>query len=356
PAKQLAYDIKFKKRITSLILKDSVTSDTIFWVNGTGGLPFLGDDFPLGDSRKSGQTTSLVSLTYTSGGLGEGWEKQMTYQVVADNLVSIKQWQKYIFREMWGILLTSGMIFLFVFGLLFYSIYSLLRQRKITDLKTDFINNITHEFKTPLATLGVAVKLLWEGMRGQGEVAAEAVRIIDRQHRRLVNLTDQVMKNTLQGSELVLRLEPVAIGPYLQTVFSDFLLAAENVDVTIVHEWDGVNQQVPLDIFYFTTAVLNVLENAVKHNPHPVRLICKVNIEDHLEIRIIDDGKGIAIEHRPYVFDKFYRGGNGDTHETKGLGLGLYYTKQIVLAHGGTISLEREQGTGTQLAFTLPLH
>lgn len=355
PAKQLAYELAFQKRIKSLVLKDSFAADTIFGTSGTESLPFLGDNFPLGDSRKSGQTTSQVSLTYS--GEEREAEKQMTYQVVTDNLVSIKQWRRYILREMWGILLASGLIFCFVFGLLFYSIYSLLRQKKITELKTDFINNITHEFKTPLATLGIAIKLLRENAHERGsEVATEAVRIIDRQNRRLVALTDQVTNNTLQGSELTLRLEPVTIGPYLQTVFSDFLLGAANTNVTMRYELDGLNQQVSIDPFYFTTALLNVLENAVKHNPKPVRLSGSVSIEDRLHIHIIDDGRGIAVEHRPYVFDKFYRGGNRDTHDTKGLGLGLYYAKQIILAHGGTIDLISEEGRGSQLIFSLPLH
>lgn len=356
PPEQLAYGLKFQKRITALIIKDSLRPDTIFWATGAESPRLIGDDFPFAGSRKSGHSTSQVSLTYTVDEEGMELKKMMTFQVETDNLVSIKKWRKYILQEMQGILLVSVLIFLFVFSLLYYSIRSLMKQRKITEIKTDFINNITHEFKTPLATLSIAVKLLKENTADQGSgMVAEAVNIIDRQNRRLMALTDQVTDSTLRQTELKLRREAVAIISYLRTVFSDFLLSAADRKLSITHDFGELDEKVMLDRFYFTTAIINVLENAIKHNPEPVSLHCGIRLGECLELKIRDNGTGIPAKQQAYVFDKFYRGGQRETHETKGLGLGLYYTKQIVLAHGGAISLLSEEGHGTQITIMLPL-
>ena len=224
------------------------------------------------------------------------------------------------------------------------AIKALIKQKKVSDIKTDFINNITHELKTPLTTLAVATKILQRNEIRENEHAfTSVVDTIDRQNNRLQQLIDQVMTSSLGYEEMELRKEKVAAHPFLNRIISDFKITCPNI--TIVTHFNAFETTLVLDTFHLATAIVNVLENAVKYGCTNITVNTSSE-NNRFNISMQDDGIGIAKNKQLFLFDKFYRVEQGNLHSTKGLGLGLYYVDQIVKAHQGTIQVISEPGKG----------
>ena len=273
--------------------------------------------------------------------------------------MNINGWKKIVLKRMYGIFAIALSLFLFVFGLLYYSIKNLIKQKKIADVKTDFVNNITHELKTPLATLTLATKMLSNNTVKQNEIVLnQTVQTIERQNKRLQKLIDQVLDNSLGYQEIKLKKEEVKINDYLNTVLDDFLLSVKDKNVSIKRDFTKSNIQnltsniLKIDKFYFTTAILNILENAVKYNGNEIKI--NSQIKDKFTLSIKDNGIGISKKEQKNLFEKFYRVANKDVHNVKGLGLGLYYTNQIIKAHSGEIKVNSEEQKGTEFVIEIP--
>ena len=258
---------------------------------------------------------------------------------------------------MTSVLVLSILIFSLVIGLLYYSIKSFITQKKIAEVKTDFINNITHELKTPLATLSLSTKMLKkEEVKAQPAIVDSTINTIDRQTHRLQKLIDQVLNNSLGYQDIELMKEQVVINDYLNTVLDDFQLSVKNDNVNIQRKIMTGSASISLDKFYFTTGIFNILENAVKYNAGDVEIDFTADIENDLKISITDNGIGISEHNQKQLFEKFYRVGNKEVHDVKGLGLGLYYTNQIVIAHHGKITIQSAEGEGATFTITIPIH
>jgi signal transduction histidine kinase len=176
--------------------------------------------------------------------------------------------------------------------------------------------------------------------------------VIERQSKRLQNLTDQVFKNTSHYQQIQLKKEMVIMHDYLNTLLNDFSISANNI--VIVRQLEIETTTVLLDKFYFTTAILNLLENAVKYNRNGVEIFVNANSSDKFVISIQDNGIGISEKNQVHLFEKFFRVGNQKVHNVKGLGLGLYYTSQIVKAHGGEIRIESKENKGAEFIIEIP--
>lgn len=343
-------DLRFQKRLASLVLVDSLENDTILAdVAGTSIL-LVGEEFEKGMWHRVGRSTSQTSVSVDID--PDRDLEVIRYVLVADNLVNISGWQAKVFGEMRNLLLASVLIFILVFGLLYYSIKTLISQKKIAEVKTDFVNNITHEFKTPLATLSIATKLL-----GKSEMPAKSqqiVSVIERQNTRLQKLTDQVVNHALSYQEIDLNKERIAAGEYLTAVLDDFQLSQGETEISLVRQLDLEEATVMIDKFYLTSALLNILDNAVKYNAPPVEIKVNADVETGFTLLIKDNGQGIPAEHLPHLIDKFYRVGNREVHDVKGLGLGLYFANQVVKAHGGSLGIESAEGEGTCFTIQLP--
>ena len=254
-------------------------------------------------------------------------------QLETQDRMNIDGWEKIVLRRMTSLLILSVFIFLFVFGLLFYSIKNLITQKKIADIKTDFVNNITHELKTPLATLTLATKMLKKKeIISQPNVVESTVNTIERQNMRLQKLIDQVLNNYLGYKEIELNKEVVNASDYLNMIIDDFQLSLDSTSIVIDKNINS-NKEVKIDKFYVTTAILNILENAVKYGKEDLVISFSAAIENSFTVSIQDNGIGIPKKEQSFLFDKFYRVGNKEVHNVKGLGLGLYYTHQIIKAH-----------------------
>lgn len=265
--------------------------------------------------------------------------------------VSVIDWELIILKRMTFILVLSLLSILTLISLFVIALKALIKQKKVSDVKTDFINNITHELKTPLATLGISTKILEQKhIRDNDENFNSIVNTISRQNNRLQSLIDQVMANSLAENEIELQKEKIETENFLQIIVDDFKIAFPKINLKT--DFQTQKTILVLDKFHLTTAFLNVLENAVKYGSNTITVKTKI-VENQFSICFEDDGIGIAKNKQSLLFDKFYRVEQGNLHNTKGLGLGLYYVDQIVKAHQGSVNVISDLGKGTQFTILL---
>ncbi|HEX8270551.1 MAG TPA: HAMP domain-containing sensor histidine kinase [Flavobacterium sp.] len=267
--------------------------------------------------------------------------------------VSVHNWEVIIWQRM-SLILAFAILSIATIVLLFViAIRALIRQKKVSNLKTDFINNITHELKTPLTTLSVSTKILQrDEIRKDHQKMDAIIETISRQNVRLQHLIDQVMQNSLGFEEIELRKEKVIFPEFLATVVADFALA--NPNVAINSNFGTSKAVLNLDKFHLTTAISNVLENAVKYGCENIIVATKME-GDSFRISVQDDGIGISKAKHELLFDKFYRAEAGNVHNVSGLGLGLYYVSQILKAHQGSVTVASESGKGALFHLVIPV-
>jgi signal transduction histidine kinase len=354
--KNLKFDLKFHKIIKNIVLLDSIKNDTIFKENKTTPYRLLGDKFT---HKGEHQISNSLWNTDRSGTVKvNGEERKFSYGLnfETQDYININGWQRIILSNMSLLLIMSVMIFAFVIGLLYYSIKNLITQKKIADIKTDFVNNITHELKTPLATLSLATKILKkEPVIVASKNADATVNTIERQNKRLQNLIDQVLNNSLGYKEIQLKKERLILNDYLHTILDDFLISVNEKDVNVDINIKTNNATVLIDKFFFTTALFNILENAIKYSDESVKINFTATCTNVFKIVIQDNGIGILSENKKLIFDKFFREGNKEVHNVKGLGLGLYYTNQIIKAHKGRIEVLSVKDKGAVFTIEIPL-
>lgn len=265
--------------------------------------------------------------------------------------ISVIDWEMIILKRMTFILILSLLSILTLITLFVIAIKALIKQKKVNDIKTDFINNITHELKTPLATLGISTKILErKDIRDNDKNFNAIVNTISRQNNRLQNLIDQVMANSLAENGIELQKEKTETEDFLLTIVNDFKITYPKINIKTHFQTQKTN--LVLDKFYLTTALLNVLENAVKYGSNTITVKTNLN-QNQFSISIEDDGIGIEKNKQSFLFEKFYRVEQGNLHNTKGLGLGLYYVDQIIKAHQGSVNIVSDLGKGTQFTILL---
>lgn len=355
--KNIGYNLKFQKIVKTIILLDSLgkNKDTVFESKTQPSFHLLGDKFSLEDSHKVSNSRWLTEHNLER--VINGKKKSITFnlQFETEDRMNIDGWGRIVLRRMTSLLTLSIFIFLLVFSLLYYSIKNLITQKKIADIKTDFVNNITHELKTPLATLTLATKMLRKKeIKNQPVIVESTVNTIERQNKRLQKLIDEVLNNSLGYKEIKLKKEIIKADEYLHMIVDDFQLSLDSENI-VFNKSITSDEEILIDKFYFTTAILNILENAVKYCKEDLTIDVSAKITDNFIIKIKDNGIGIPKKHQSSLFDKFYRVGNKEVHNVKGLGLGLYYTHQIIKAHQGEVFVKSEEKSGTIFTIQVPL-
>ncbi|WP_264530640.1 sensor histidine kinase [Flavobacterium sp. N502540] len=286
-------------------------------------------------------------------GTTNGTFENKNYKLLTEDsmYVSVIDWEMIILKRMTFVLILSLLSIATLITLFFIAIKALIKQKKANDVKTDFINNITHELKTPLTTLGISTKILErKDIRDNDENFNAIVNTISRQNNRLQNLIDQVMANSLAENGIELQKENIETENFLLTIVNDFKITYPKIDIKTNFQTQKTN--LLLDKFYLTTALLNVLENAAKYGSNSITLKTNLN-QNQFSISVEDDGIGIEKNKQSLLFEKFYRVEQGNLHNTKGLGLGLYYVDQIIKAHQGSVSVVSDLGKGTQFTILL---
>jgi two-component system, OmpR family, phosphate regulon sensor histidine kinase PhoR len=245
-----------------------------------------------------------------------------------------------------------------VFGFIF-NIYSFLRQKRISEMKSDFVNNITHEFKTPIATVSLASEMLLKpAVLASEEKARKYASIIYDENNRLKNQVEHILQlAVLERGKYTLKIEPVDMHDLIRKVAENIRLLVREKNGDIRIQLDAIHHQVFADHLHLENVITNLLDNASKYSPgSPDIRISTFNRNDFLVVAVEDSGIGISSKNQKYIFRKMYRVHTGNLHNVKGSGLGLYYVKTLVEAHNGSVSLHSEPGKGSRFEFTLPLN
>lgn len=356
--RELGYDVDFKVSIKSIVILDKVENDTIYTATPNNALRLFGEDFNETDSHKVNTSRWFSEHDFIEQQGDEIKTSTFNLEVKTESIIIIKNWKRIVLGRMASLFIGSALLFLFVIGLLYYSIKNLVTQKKIAEIKTDFINNITHELKTPLATLSIATKSLKsETVKKNANAFDNTLDIVDRQSQRLQKLIDQVLDNSLSGEVIVLNKEQVVDNIYFNNLIEDFKLSTQHNNLIIKNEVSDKEFLLRLDKFHFATAILNIMENAVKYGKEHIEIIFKTTTKNgSYFISISDNGIGISEKNHKQIFEKFYRINDGNIHNVKGLGLGLYYTNQIIQAHNGIISIKSDLNKGTSFNIKIPLN
>jgi len=233
---------------------------------------------------------------------------------------------------------------------------NLMEERRLSNLKTDFINNMTHELKTPLSTITVAGKTLeMPQIRGNDQKILETAKLIGKQSVHLNQLINMILEISMwERTQFQLDKRTVEIEEIMDDVVESFKSGGGN-NATISKKYNFSGAKVDLDVVYFTTLLNNLLSNAVKYSDKvPVIDIEGFTEDKNICIKVSDNGIGINKIDQKHVFDKFYRATTGNIHKFKGLGLGLYYVKKIAEAHGGDVTVSSKLGKGSTFTVTLP--
>ncbi len=250
-----------------------------------------------------------------------------------------------VLREMAGILTASGLIVLLL-GLAFYFlIRTILKQRTLDEMKTDFTNNITHELKTPIAVAYAANDALLN-FGGQTDEAKQRhyLTLCRQQLERLSGMVEQILSMSMERRRrFKLNIEPINLSELFQPVIEQQQLKADK-PVTITTHIEPEDLTVQADRAHLSNILNNLIDNAVKYSPNEAHVEIDAS---STAISVTDHGMGIAADKLPHIYDKFYRVPTGDLHDVKGYGLGLFYVKTMVEKHGWSIDVSSTKGEGT---------
>jgi two-component system phosphate regulon sensor histidine kinase PhoR len=239
----------------------------------------------------------------------------------------------------------------------YFTVYFLFRQKRLSEIKSDFINNMTHEFKTPLATVSLASEMLMKKNVNEDPCkTGRYARIIFDENTRLQNQVEQILNvSSLERGEF--RIKPVEtdIHELINKVTSNFNLSISKRKGTLGKELLASRTILSLDKMHITNVLNNLLDNANKYSPDkPQILISTRNVPNGVVISIEDKGIGISHEDQKHIFKNLYRVPTGNIHDVKGFGIGLFYVKTIIESHGGEINLWSEPSIGSRFNVYLP--
>jgi two-component system phosphate regulon sensor histidine kinase PhoR len=273
-------------------------------------------------------------------------------------LVSFPEKRKFLFSELIGITTLSTIFTLIIIIAYSSALSQLIKQRQISEIKTDFINNMTHEFKTPIATINLALDAIKNPkIIDNKDKVFQYLQMIRDENKRMHAQVENVLRiSKLEKKELEIEKEAVDINEIIEVAIDHVNLILEDRGGTIDLHLDATRTTVLLNDVHFTNVIVNILDNAIKYSPeNPVIDIYTENLKDLLFIKIKDQGAGLSKSATTKIFEKFYREHTGDLHNVKGHGLGLAYVKRIVEDHNGQITVESEKGKGSTFIIKLPI-
>jgi signal transduction histidine kinase len=253
-----------------------------------------------------------------------------------------------------SIIFTLVLLLVFVF-----TIYIAFRQRRLSELKSDFVNNMTHELKTPVASISLAAQTLNDADVSNSPRLMECAKnVISEESKRLEFLVEKVLQMSLfDDREVQFKMTPLDANDLISSVASTFVLRVENAGGMLDVDLEAMDSTILVDKMHFINVLFNLMENAVKYRRTDVPLLLvarTLNVGDKIQIIIEDNGIGIRKESLKKIFDRFYRVPTGNRHNVKGFGLGLAYVKRIITELDGTIKVESDYGAGTKFIISLP--
>ena len=296
----------------------------------------------------------ITPLTPPSGSPGENLSPDEVFIVVVPDIKNL------VFLSLRGRIILSGAFTLIILAAFYLTVRTMLRQKKLANIKNDFINNMTHEFKTPIATISLAVDAMRnEKVINDKEKLGYFSSIIKEENQRMNRQVETILKaSQLEKQEVDLNLQPVHVHEVIQDVVDNFMLQLEDKQGKVELQLNAQNDLVNADEVHFSNLVNNLVDNAVKYakeNTPPVIKLTTQSNGKHFTMKIEDNGIGMNRDTVKRIFERFYRAHTGNVHNVKGFGLGLSYVKTMVEAHDGDIKAESTLGKGSTFTLDLPL-
>lgn len=357
----------FPLTITHKLSRDEIRTKikNAFEMHGFKKIPFefavtptsmIGEQVESDNFAKLAQdTVNNISLVYPlispSGSLSEGVSPEELLVIIVPDVKGI------IWRQMSWMVVGSVLFTILIFAAFFVTLKALLKQKKLSEIKSDFINNMTHEFKTPLATISLAVDALKNEKVINDRTKTEYFSgIIKEENKRMNKQVETILQAAmLDKQQIQLNLKTVHAHDLITAAVNNIKLPVEEKQGKLEVNLEATNDLISADEVHFTNLVNNLLDNAVKYSKDNLIIkLCTQNINNHFRIKIEDNGIGMSKETLHRIFEKFYRAHTGNLHNVKGFGLGLSYVKTIVHAHHGKIKAESTLGKGSCFTIDMP--
>ena len=264
-------------------------------------------------------------------------------------------------KQVWGslrwVIFGAGAFMFVIIAAFFVTLRTLFTQKKVAEIKSDFINNMTHEFKTPIATISLAVDALKnEKVQNDKEKLNYFTGIIKEENKRMNRHVESILQAALQEKqELELKLSDVHIHELIEHILDTFVLQLDDKNGEVELKLNAQDDLLKIDSAHFTNMFSNLIDNAIKYSNENVRIKVTTHItQRNFIISVQDNGIGMSKESSKRIFEKFYRAHTGNVHNVKGFGLGMSYVKMVVDAHKGKIKVDSTIGKGTTFILEIP--
>ena len=253
------------------------------------------------------------------------------------------------------LVLMGAFIFLSLISICFF-IMTILRQRKNNQIREDLINNLTHEFRTPISTIYLAAEVLLQTNENQVTRVKKYASIILDENKRMRNQVDRILQmSALENGDFRIEKQQINMHELLQKLVTNLCLEHCNTNVNLHFYLDASNPIIYGDTLHLSNVIINLVNNAIKYSlKNPEIIIRSKNSNKFIIFSVEDLGIGIKKEHLKSIFNKYYRVPTGNVHNVKGFGIGLYYVKKMIELHKGSVKVNSEPGKGTKFEISLP--
>ncbi|MCF2489776.1 sensor histidine kinase KdpD [Dyadobacter sp. CY347] len=270
--------------------------------------------------------------------------------------------QKYILSNMGVMFGGSGILIIVIMACFYMAVTTILRQKKLSDIKNDFINNMTHEFKTPISTIALAAEMAQENSASISQAAIGSrldryLGIIKEENKRLGTHVEKVLQMALlDKGHVKLKISEAEVHDLIGKALNAQSVQIEQRDGEVDLDFEATHEVVSGDEIHISNVLNNLIDNAIKYSPEKLHIRIRTwNENNGINISISDSGIGMNREQQHRIFDTFYRIPTGNVHDVKGFGLGLSYVKKMVEAHEGTVQVESKPGEGSTFTVWLPI-
>ncbi len=273
-------------------------------------------------------------------------------------LVNFPTKARYIVKSLWVMAISSMLVILIILTIFTLTLIIIFRQKKLSEMKNDFVSNMTHELKTPISTISLASQMLGDNdVHNSSQQITSISNIIKQEANRLSTQVEKVLQTSILDKGLLkLKLETVDIHQIIQGVYNNFNIRVQKENGELILNLDAKQSEIKADRLHITNILVNLTENALKYkSDNPKIIISTKSTANYLYISVADNGIGIAKDDQKRVFEQFFRVSTGNIHDVKGFGLGLSYVKKIVEGHNGEIKLESKLKKGSTFTIKLPI-
>jgi len=273
-------------------------------------------------------------------------------------LVYFPHEKRFLMKQMASLIFVTGALVLVIIAGFGATVWFILKQKKLSEMKNDFVNNMTHEFKTPISTIGLACEALRDPDVQKSEVLySNYISIIDEENKRLGLMAEQVLQSAAhEKGVLLLKHDKIDLHEIAKDAVATKMLQAKSRSGHIFADLKAEDSMVMGDKVHLTNVVLNLLDNALKYTEEAPQIVVRSrNIPNAIELSVTDNGIGISKANQKRIFEKLFRVPTGNVHNVKGFGLGLSYVKAVVEKLGGTTGVHSELKKGSTFYIRLPL-